>query len=266
MKAYLSYFKLRFITNLTYRADAIAGIMTQLFFGLMFIMVYDAFYSSGGNSPMEWQELVNYLWLQQAFFALIYPYEKDQELLEMIRNGNIAYELIRPQNFYFKWYIKMVAKKIVAVLLRFLPVLIFAIVLPYPFKMSEPKSIMSLIIFIFSLLLGLLLVTALNLLMHILTMFTLDEKGTMIMYSVIAEIFMGTTIPIPFFPNWLLKISNMLPFHYIGDFPFRIYSGSISVYEGYRLLLGSLCWIIIIIGIGYYVSKISLRKAVIQGG
>ena len=64
MKSYLSYFRIRFITNLQYRMDAIAGITTQIFFGLIFIMVYLAFYESGGeNLPMNYSELVTYLWL-----------------------------------------------------------------------------------------------------------------------------------------------------------------------------------------------------------
>ena len=79
-------------------------------------MVYLAFYNSNNGSvyPMEWNELVTYMWLQQAFFALIYPLEKDQELLNMISNGNLAYELIRPQNFFIKFYIKMIAQKAVS--------------------------------------------------------------------------------------------------------------------------------------------------------
>lgn len=266
MKSYLSYFKLRFITNITYRADAIAGIITQMFFGLIYIMVYLAFYSSGGKEPMNWQELVNYIWLQQAFFALIFPYEKDYELLEMIKNGNIAYELIRPQNFYFKWYIKILSKKLVSTILRFSPVILLGLILPYPYHLSLPISISNFIIFIIALILALLLITSLTLIIHILTMFTLDEKGLMTTYSVIAEIFMGGTIPIPFFPLWLQKISNYLPFHFIGDFPFRIYSGSIPLSEGYNLLLGSFIWLIIIMLIGYQISKLSLRKAVVQGG
>ena len=262
MKSYLSYFKLRFITNLQYRTEAIAGICTQIFFGLIFIMVYLAFYESGGNTPMNWQELVNYLWLQQSFFALIYPFDRENELLHMIKNGNLAYELIRPQDFYFKWYIKMLAKRLVAVILRFIPLIILAISLPYPFHLSTPYSIM----FIDALTLGFFLVTSLNLLMHILTMFTLDEKGTMTTYNVIAEIFMGGTIPIPFFPLWLKPIAEFLPFRFIGDFPFRIYSNSIPLQEGYILIIGSIIWIIITISLGYLISRVSLRKAVIQGG
>ena len=115
MKSYLNYFKLRFITNLQYRAAALAGISTQIFFGLIFIMVYLAFYESNnvGDLPMNWDELVTYIWLTQAFLSLVFPYDMDYELLEMIKNGNIAYELIRQQNFYTKFYIKMLEKKIV---------------------------------------------------------------------------------------------------------------------------------------------------------
>ena len=240
MKSYLSYFKLRFITNLQYRTEAIAGICTQIFFGLIFIMVYLAFYESGGDAPMNWQELVNYLWLQQSFFALIYPFDRENELLNMIKNGNLAYELIRPQDFYFKWYIKMLSKRLVAVILRFIPLIILAISLPYPFHLSTPYSINNFIMFIVALTLGFFLVTSSNLLMHILTMFTLDEKGTMTTYNVIAEIFMGGTIPIPFFPLLLKHIAEFLPFRFIGDFPFRIYSNSIPLQEGYILIIGSI--------------------------
>lgn len=266
MKSYLSYFRLRFITNLQYRMEALAGICTQIFFGLVFIMVYLAFYESSGMPPMDWQSLVNYLWLQQAFFALIYPFDREGELLSMIKNGNLAYELVRPQNFYFKWYVKMISKKIVSVLLRFMPVILLAVILPYPFHLSMPPSLNNFIIFILALILGLFLVTSLNLFIHILTMFTLDERGSLTIYSVISEIFMGSVVPIPFFPTWLQTIAEILPFRFIGDFPFRIYSGDIPLSEGYYLLLGSLIWTIIIVIIGYQISKISLRKAVIQGG
>ena len=102
MRAYLSYFKLRLITNFQYRAAALAGVSTQLFFGFMYIMLYLALFESnkGISTPMNLSEIVTYIWLGQAFFALTYAALKDNDLIEMIKNGNIAYELIRPQNFY----------------------------------------------------------------------------------------------------------------------------------------------------------------------
>ena len=106
-------------------------------------MVYLAFYESNPNSnlPMNLSNLVTYMWLQQAFYALIYPYERDQELIGLINNGNIAYELIRPQNFYFKWFIKLYSKKVINVLLRFLPIIIIGFILPEPYNLSLPPNI-----------------------------------------------------------------------------------------------------------------------------
>ena len=46
MKSYLNLFKLRIITEIQYRAAALAGISTQLFFGFMYIMFYIALYTS----------------------------------------------------------------------------------------------------------------------------------------------------------------------------------------------------------------------------
>ena len=50
MKQYISFFKLKFSVGLQYRAAALAGIATQIFFGLVYIMVYTAFYRSGKTS------------------------------------------------------------------------------------------------------------------------------------------------------------------------------------------------------------------------
>jgi ABC-2 type transport system permease protein len=268
MKSYLNLFKIRLITNFQYRAAALAGISTQLFFGFVYIMVYLALYESntGVKSPMDWNTLVSYLWLQQAFFAITYPYLKDNELISMISNGNLAYELIRPQNFYLKFYTKMLAERIVSTLLRCLPIIIIGMLLPYPYKLCLPPTLDNFLMFIFSLVLSCLLVTSLSLIVHIITMFTIDSRGITSAYSMIAEVFMGLVIPIPFFPLWMKKVADVLPFRYIGDFPYRVYSGSISILEGKTLIISSLVWMIISIIFGYLLSKYALKKAVIQGG
>ena len=267
MKSYLTYFKLRVITNLQYRTSAIAGILTQLFFGFVFIMMYLAFYESNDTSNvMNWNQLVSYLWLQQAFFALTYPFAKDNDLLDMIKNGNLAYELVRPQNFYFKFYIKMVAERFVSTLLRFLPVILIGLILPKAYNLSLPYSFGNFILFIISLICACLLITSLSLIIHIITMFTLESRGVITTYSTIAEVFMGAIIPLPFFPKWLETISKYLPFRFISDFPYRIYSNSIAFNEGISLLFLSIFWIIITVIIGIHISNVALKKAVIQGG
>lgn len=268
MKSYLHYFKLRLITNIQYRAAALAGISTQIFFGFMYIMLYIALYESnkGVSVPMNLDSVITYLWLGQSFFALTHPYIKDNELLAMIKNGNLAYEIIRPQNFYLKFYIKMYANRIVAVMLRFYPIIIISVLLPKPYNLGAPVSIGGFIIFLIALFLSSLLVNALTLFVHLLTMFLIDSRGAFSFYSVISEIFMGMVVPLPLMPKVFRVIGYFLPFRCISDFPYRVYMGDITISNGLNLLLVSLIWIIIVIYLGYKLSKLALRKAVIQGG
>ena len=267
MRFYLSYFKLRFITQLQYRKAALAGIATQFFFGLVYIMVYLAFYeSSSNNGPMNVGELVSYLWLNQAFFALIYMYYKDNEIFNMIKNGNIAYELLRPKKIYFMWFSKIIGQRLADVTLRFLPVLIVAVILPYPYGLSLPSSFLSFIMFLITLAIGALLMTAIITLYHILTLSTLNEKGITNIFMTLADILSGGVIPIPFFPVFLQKIAYILPFRYICDLPFRIYSGNIKVNDGLFQMLIQVIWFILLVLIGNVILKKILKKVVVQGG
>ena len=268
MKSYLSYFKLRLLTNFQYRAAALAGLSTQVFFGFVYVFVYIALYQSniGVNAPMDLSHLVSYAWLGQAFLYLTYPYIADTELIEMIRDGNIAYELIRPQSFYLKFYIKIYTSRVAGVLLRFSPIIIMSLLLPKPYNLIFPSSIGSLIVFILALLLASLLITSLTLIIHILIMFLYDSRGIFTFYSVLAELFMGALIPLPFLPSFLRKISYVLPFRFISDFPYRVYTGDIPLKTGIYSLGLSLIWIIIIVYIGFLIARKALKKAVIQGG
>lgn len=267
MKSYLSYFKLKFKTGLQYRASALAGMSTQFFFGFVYISVYIAFYEAGGtNLPMSLKELVSYVWLGQSFFALIYMWYKDKEILGMIKSGNIAYELCRPQDLYFMWASKILGERLSQTTLRFLPVVLVSIILPSPYNLSLTTNISVILLFILSMILSSILMTVLVLLYHVICLFTLDEKGIVNIFMVMSDVLSGLVIPIPFFPKYLQNISNILPFRYIGDFPFRLYVGNISINEGLTGILIQIIWIIILIFVGRFITKKALKKAVIQGG
>ena len=71
MKKYWSFFRIRFIHGLQYRAAALSGMVTQFFWGIMQILLFHAFYEASPDSfPMDFQAFSTYIWLQQAFLAL----------------------------------------------------------------------------------------------------------------------------------------------------------------------------------------------------
>lgn len=268
MRYYLHLFKLRIINNLQYRVDAIAGILTQIFFGFVYVLVYLAFYNYGNstNASLSWNELVTYLWLQQSFLLIVFAFLQDKEFLNIIKNGNISYEIVRPQNLFFKQLIKIIAKKYTGAFLRCIPVLLMALLLPEPYKMSLPASFSNFLVFIIALLMSGILNSTLITIIHILTIYTIDHRGIFAIYGTTADLFMGGIIPLPLLPNFLIKISNFLPFKYIQDFPFRVYTNNINVSEGITMLLASIIWTITLLVIGNLITKHVLKKAVVNGG
>ena len=267
MKSYITYFKLKFKTGLQYRAAALAGMATQVFFGFVYVSIYVAFYESGsGNFPMKLNEIVSYVWLGQSMYAIIYMWYKDKEILNMIKSGNIAHELCRPQDLYFMWASKILGERLSNCALRFLPVIIFAILLPSPYNLDLSITLPRLLLFMIIIVLSTILMITLTLLYHVICIYTIDDKGIVNILMVTSDILSGMLLPIPFFPKYLQNISNVLPFRYITDFPFRFYVGNISINEGLIGILIQIIWITILIILGRLITKNALKKAVIQGG
>ena len=98
MKPYLAIFGARFRTQLQYRAAAWAGTGTRIFWGLIRVMIFQAFYqSSSASQPISLPDMITYLWLGQAFLTLIPFSSADSEVRSMVRTGTVAYELLRPK-------------------------------------------------------------------------------------------------------------------------------------------------------------------------
>ena len=72
MRPYWAIFSARCRVLLQYRAAAFAGFATQLFWGLMRVMIFTAFYHSTSEvQPMSLRETIIYIWLGQAMFVLM---------------------------------------------------------------------------------------------------------------------------------------------------------------------------------------------------
>ncbi len=267
MSGYVSYFKTQIINGLQYKVAAVAGIFTQVFWGFLNVMIYLAFYKYGINDvSIELDDLITYVWLNQAFLILVYIRTKDNEIMDMIKNGTVAYELCRPYNLYNWWYVKFLSKKYAAVILRCLPILILGLLLPAPYHLQLPASISSFLLFIISLLLGSLVLVSILMIIQSLSFFTCQDKGISDIIFIIADLLAGSVMPLPLLPEVIQSISAYLPFRLIGDSPFRIYSGNVGTSDAFVNILLQLVWIVILVIIGQLIMKKALKKVCIQGG
>lgn len=267
MKKYFSFFQLRFSCGLQYRVAAWAGVVTQFAWGFMEIMMFNAFYEADASAfPMSLEATVAYVWLQQAFLAFFMAWMMEGEIFETISNGNIVYELVRPISIYNMWFARSVANRLSKALLRCFPILLVAGFLPAPFKMCPPADIPSTLLFLLTMILGLLVTVALCMLVYVLCFFTVSPEGLRMLFVSSVEFLSGAVVPLPILPENVQKIMECLPFASMQNVPLRIYSGSMSGEEIVRAVVLQIFWLVALIALGKVLCRVAVKRVTLQGG
>jgi len=267
MKKYLSFFRLRFSMSLQYRTAALAGLVTQFVWGGMLILAFAAFYRSDpGAFPMSFQATATYIWLQQAFMMLFNPWGFEGEILESIQSGAVGYELCRPLSVYNMWYARTVANRAASAFLRCWPVVIVAALLPAPYGLMAPASVFTLLWAVLSAVLGTLVSAALCMLVYLSGFYTVDSYGVRTVAAALTDFLQGSVIPLPFLPDGVRAVVELLPFAATLNAPLRIYSGDIAGAYLYRTVALQVFWLVVLVTLGKVIEQKAMKKTLVLGG
>jgi ABC-2 type transport system permease protein len=263
MTAYQAIVSARFRTLLQYRAAAVAGFGTQLFWGLIRLMIYSAFFRSTRQpQPMSYQQTVTYIWLGQAFFALL-PFNTDADIRAMIRSGTVAYEMLRPIDLYGLWYCRALAMRTAPTVLRAAPMFLLAGLF---FGLKPPPSWASGLAWVGVTCGAVLLAAAVSTLLTISLLWTISGDGIVRIMTALIYLLSGIMLPLAFFPDWLQPLLRFLPFGGIMDAPFRVYSGNIPASQFGAVFGHQLAWVVALVLIGRALLAQGTRRLVAQGG
>ena len=263
MKAYLAILSSRFRILIQYRAAALAGIGTQLFFGVVRMMIFDAFYrSSSALQPMTREQVITYIWLGQAMLLLT-MLAADTDVAAMIRTGNVAYEMTRPIDLYSLWFTRALSGRAAPLLMRAIPIFLFAGLF---FGLRGPASVAAGVMFVVSLLGGLLLAASMTALLTISLLWTISGEGISRLAPAPIFFFSGIAIPLPLFPGWLQSFIAVLPIRGLIDTPLRIYLDHLAGADAVAALAHQYIWVLVLILAGRAILARGLRNLVVQGG
>ena len=267
MKAYLAVFRIRFSNTIQYRAAALAGVVTQFAWGFMELLMFSAFYRVSPEAfPMTFQQTVNYVWIQQAFLALFMTWFYEYEIFSAITSGSIAYEMVRPLDLYGRWFSQSCATRVAKCLLRAMPILLVALLIPGPFRMTLPPDIGQFALFVLSAGLALSVVVAFSMLIYISTFFTLSPVGTRRIAAAAVDFLAGAIIPLPFFPPVFRRVAELLPFAAMQNMPLRIYSGNLAGGDALYGITMQVFWLVVLVVLGRLWMRKALTKVIVQGG
>ncbi len=265
MKPYYGMFKMTFKGEIQYRAKAFSGVLTQFFWGVMFVYLYTAF--MGGNiiDGFSIPQMASYVWLGQAFFAMRFL-DISKDTAREIQNGDVCYKFTRPINLYNQWFAENWGHKLSATILRSPLILIIALLLPSNIGLMLPVSFSAFILSVIALIIGSIMMSAISMIAVALIFKTASPKGVVSLVQTISGLLGGLYIPLPLMPESVQNVINFLPFRYVTDLPTRIYIGNVGIMSGLMYIGIAVLWLVGLILIGQLLIKMASKNAIIQGG
>ena len=262
LRPYWTAFRIRARLETQYRGAALGGLITQAFFGLVLVFLYQALYA--GQSPDQLRDTITYVWIQQMFFRLLLS--TDGELNQQIMTGGIAYTLCRPVDQYGYWLCRCMAMKIVGALMRLTPMVLLQFILPADIRMTLPENPLAFMQFVLGLTLGVVTLGEIENICMAVTMKTLDSRGISGMIRLLQMILAGNIIPLTLFPDSVQALIRYQPFAQALDAPTRMYLHAQSFEEWLLNTAVQLAWIVLLGVLGRRMWASRLRDMTVQGG
>ncbi len=267
LKVYYSLFRIRFIQNLQYRIVTLGTIVKGALWVMMEALAYMALYSANPNAfPMHFSQMVSYIWVRQSLIILFRVVFGDGDIYSTLRSGEVAYDLVRPVDLYGRWFFQSASNRLSFVLVNCLPVLLLGLIAPRPFRLTLPASAGQSFLFILSALLAFGVTVAMAMLMYISLFYLISQRGIRIIVTAVTDFFSGGVIPLPFFPEQILRMVRILPFAAMQNMPLQIFCGNLLGTDALKGIVFQIFWLVALVIVGRAAMKTATERVVVQGG
>jgi ABC-2 type transport system permease protein len=249
--------------QLAYRAAHLAGLVTNLFFGLLRAAILVALFGArqqvaGLTIPM----VVTYTGLSQAAIGYLSIF-RWAEVMNSVYSGDISSDLLKPMNYFHFWLASDLGRAGVSLFMRSLPILIIYAIL---FDIQIPHGYTQWFALILSIILSWLISFAWRFLVNLSSFWTPNAIGILRFTFGVSWVLSGFIMPLDFFPDWFVKLANFTPFPSMIYTFIEIYLGTITGTALLQALLIQGLWVLLLIVAGQIILKAGLRRLVIQGG
>lgn len=263
---YLALFRKSFQRMMVYRSAALAGIATNLFFGLLRAYTFIAVFEASGQLHIggySLRDTITYTALTQALGAPLNIFHFDWSIMRTIQSGEIVMELTKPFHYFSFWLSRDLGRAVFQLLFRGLPVLLF---FPFFFALTWPASLGHWGLVLLTVFLAMLISFCWRFLVNILAFWFLDAVGIGRFAWLALAFFSGSLVPVAFFPDWLVQVANWTPLPAIVNTPIEIYLGVVTGGDLWNKLAGQFAWLVgllLLCNLGFHRGR---KRLIVQGG
>jgi ABC-2 type transport system permease protein len=246
-----------------YPAATVAGLFTNVVFGFLRGYVLLALFQTRGEvGGYDAAHTLTYVWLTQGLIMTTYIWGWN-EIAQRIRTGDIATDLVRPIHPLRAGLAFDFGRAAYHTLFRAIPPFVVGALF---FRLVVPREPLVWLAFAVSVVLAIAVSYGYRLLYNLAAFWMVDNRGAMTIATLVATLFSGFLIPVPFFPGWLASIAHATPFPAMLQIPIDIFVGAAS---GPQILAGlsvQLAWAIVLLVGARIVFAAGVRRLEVQGG
>lgn len=260
---YLALGRMSLQRELSYRTANVAGMLTNVFFGVLrasvLIALFGARQSVAGYSV---RDAVTYTGITQALLSYVSVFGW-WEVMRTVRSGEIATDLSRPMDYFAYWFARDAGRAFAQLTMRGLPILLlYALV----YRVTLPPTPLHAAATVVSLLLALAVSFAFRFLVNLTAFWTPDATGIGRIAWTVNAALSGMIVPLALLPPALAQVTRLLPFATTINTPVEVYLGIVSGPAMWGALALQAFWTVALVLICRVTLAAGVRRLVVQGG
>lgn len=229
----------------------------------IFVAFWTAVYANQDTlSGLNLQQTLNYIILAQIFAPVVHAPGTIYYFGELISQGQIGIELLRPLDFQGATYVTNVAQVGVG-LVTHIPLALVAWLL---FHFQLPSDPLIWLAFLITLILGNALMFCFDWILSCAAFYSTETWGLSVLRFATATFFSGSLVPLVMMPGWLQTVAEVLPFSQALYVPVSLISGITPVSAMPRIWLIQIVYLIVLLVASRLVFRVAVRKVTVQGG
>lgn len=263
MRLFWEIARLAFQRQMTYRAATLAGLFTNLFFGLLRVTMLVALYGARTEvAGYSVQDAITYTGLTQASIAYLSIFGW-YDLMNSVYSGEISADMLKPLGYFRMWMARDAGRSLAALLLRGVTLMfVYALFV----RISMPQTLLQWLAFTASVIFGWMLGFCWRFLVNLSAFWTPNARGVGRFAFGLPWVLSGFYLPLRYFPDWFVSLSHLTPFPSMINTSVEIYLGVSTGQSMMTALLMQGVWIAILVALCHLVLRSGVKQLVIQGG
>ena len=268
VKTHIPFTKMIIQRMMAYRVNFFLRILIDVF--RMFIVYYlwKAIFENSQNPVLGGfteEQMIIYIFIS-LITARVIDNNLDVAMGFEVKSGIIAMNLIKPLNYKLTLFFKALGEVFFNIFVISIPMWIGIVVIRFATLGEIPPNITTILCYVVSTLLGFIIMFFFNFCFGLLSFYVTNLWGIVNLKGASIMFLSGQLIPLVFFPEWVQKLLQFIPFGSVNYVPVMIYLEKINGSAIVTAFAIQIIWVFVLWFLSVQLWNRAVKRLVVLGG